>query len=373
MKSPRSSSGTKSSSNSSKRNNSKNNTDSLLRRCSWTRLFMNRNQSSAAGVLLSASSSISTSTSALSSFRYLCSQWPILIVLCIASLDNADKQLLSSSFPILEKVVGWDVSTLGNFTVATNLSYALSLPLWGYCIHKCQSNIMQLQQLLSLACSIWGLATIAIAIVTCQQAVAARATTTTITDSSSLYYWYLQILTRSLNGIALGSILPLSQSLLAEYTPSQLRGQAFGLMSVGEKLAGTIASSSIIYVGVSYWQYVYYVVGVLSICMGVLASRSRYLNKRNPLLKYNNNKQTDTLIQDDDDDEEYNTLLDNNNNNNINTTDQYKNKNNSAEVQLSLRQIIERIIRLPAFMCLGKFCLLFLLLHCLSCLYCHLI
>ena len=50
----------------------------------------------------------------------ICRSFPIIVLIVIASLDNADKQLLSSSFPILEKVIGWNVSTLGNFSIATN-------------------------------------------------------------------------------------------------------------------------------------------------------------------------------------------------------------------------------------------------------------
>jgi hypothetical protein len=50
---------------------------------------------------------------------------PIIVVIVIASLDNADKQLLASSFPIFEKVLSWNVEQLGYFSLVTNLSYAL--------------------------------------------------------------------------------------------------------------------------------------------------------------------------------------------------------------------------------------------------------
>lgn len=53
---------------------------------------------------------------------------PILVLIVIASLDNADKQLLASSFPIFETLLHWNVRELGYFSLATNLSYALSLP-----------------------------------------------------------------------------------------------------------------------------------------------------------------------------------------------------------------------------------------------------
>ena len=76
----------------------------------------------------------------LSDQWFLCSQLPILILIVIASLDNADKQLLASSFPILEKLLRWDIQQLGYFSLCTNLSYALSLPLWGWLIHHRSSS-----------------------------------------------------------------------------------------------------------------------------------------------------------------------------------------------------------------------------------------
>jgi len=36
---------------------------------------------------------------------------------------------------MLEKTLGLHVDTLGYFSLFTNLSYALCLPLWGYLIH----------------------------------------------------------------------------------------------------------------------------------------------------------------------------------------------------------------------------------------------
>jgi hypothetical protein len=53
---------------------------------------------------------------------------PTILLVIIASLDNADKQLLASSFPIFETLLHWNVRELGYFSLATNLSYALSLP-----------------------------------------------------------------------------------------------------------------------------------------------------------------------------------------------------------------------------------------------------
>ena len=60
---------------------------------------------------------------------------PVTVLVVIAALDSGDKALLGASFPMLEKTLGLHVDTLGYFSLFTNLSYALCLPLWGYLIH----------------------------------------------------------------------------------------------------------------------------------------------------------------------------------------------------------------------------------------------
>jgi predicted MFS family arabinose efflux permease len=115
--------------------------------------------------------------------------------------------------------------------------------------------------------------------------------------------------------MALGSILPLSQSLLVEYVPVKFQGQAFGMMGAGEKLAGTLSSAAVVYLGEAHWQYAYYTLGVLSICMGFLARYLSLLGSKNAAtnIPKENEKNSDVL---------------------------------------SLPQIVKRIIRMPAFMCL---------------------
>jgi MFS family permease len=138
------------------------------------------------------------------------------------------------------------------------------------------------------------------------------------TSILSSFLTHLQIGVRAINGAALGSILPLSQSLLAEYVPEHYRGRAFGLMGAGEKLAGTISSASVVYLGETHWQYAYYTLGVLSIAMGILA-RFLSFTARNGI-----------YAQPQQDEEQ---------------------SKKSTEA-LSLKEIVQRIVRLPAFMCL---------------------
>jgi MFS family permease len=290
----------------------------------------------------------------------------VLVLIVIASLDNADKQLLASSFSILERLLNWNVEELGYFSLVTNLSYALSLPFWGWCIHRLTTtttstmtttsttitktsttlkgrheNNNPLFRLLAYACGSWGVATIGIAVVT-------LLSTSASSSSSSSTWFYMQIILRSFNGIALGSIIPLSQSLLVEVTPSHLRGQAFGLLSVGEKLAGAISSSAIVYFAETRWQDVYYCLGVASIGMGMLAlsmgrhsrnNNNKMSSSRTTSKKYDK-KESDLILDE-------TTIEDRGYEGNDQDQQQ-----NQQQRQLPLREIISRIVRLPAFVCL---------------------
>ena len=234
-------------------------------------------------------------------------QIPILVLVVVASLDNADKQLLASSFAVLEETLQLNVEWLGYFSMFTNLSYALSLPMWGYLLHR--YGIQRIHILLSVACASWGMATIGIAM-----------------SGSSIFF---QALFRALVGVALGSILPLSQTLLVEMVHESMRGRAFGWMGLCEKLAGTVAAASIIYLE-DNWQYPYYGLGFLSIVMAVLAWQ--YLNPQTVLLARNTSslksKQHDDDISHKPSDTDY------------------------VESELTLPQIIQRIAKIPAFGCL---------------------
>jgi MFS family permease len=236
--------------------------------------------------------SASTLQSLLTSQRLLCNA-PVLVLVIVASLDNADKQLLASSFAMLERTLHLDVKLLGYFSLITNLSYALSLPFWGYLVHK--YGMARIHILLSAACASWGLATIGIA-----------------AAGSSIVG---QALFRSLNGVALGSILPLSQTLLVELVPVDMRGRAFGFMGLCEKLAGTIAAASIVYL--DDWQHPYYCLGIFSVLMSAMARQQ--LDPRR--IRRLHSKQQDD-------------------------------ENKDSGPELTLKQIVQRIAKIPAFTCL---------------------
>jgi len=193
-------------------------------------------------------------TTPSSSSTILC-KLPILLLVIIAALDSADKALLAASFPMLEKTLGLHVDTLGYFSLFTNLSYALSLPLWGYIIHR--YTIHRSHIILCTSCFLWGVATLSISI------------------SDSIIS---QALFRSLNGAALASIMPLSQMMLTELVVPSHHGRAFGLMGFLEKTAATMSTSAVIWW--EDWRTPYRFVGFMSMCMAVVSRSHLKMGRR---------------------------------------------------------------------------------------------
>lgn len=236
---------------------------------------------------------------------------PIAVLVIISSLDSADKQLLASSFPMLSTTLGLSVETLGYFSLFTNISYALSLPLWGALVHH--YGIGKVHILLAAACVSWGLSTMGIAAV--GHSVAGQA------------------FFRALVGVALGSIMPLSQTLLVEMTPQEMRGRAFGLMLLCEKLAGTLAAAAVVYLDV--WEIPYYVLGVASVMMGYLSWSILSPSRRIPVQIPSTRDYSPT----------FSSLT--------KSSLGFSKKEHPSEVpQLTLRQIIHRIVQMPAFLCM---------------------
>ncbi len=152
----------------------------------------------------------------------------------------------------------FSVDTLGYFSLFTNLSYALSLPFWGWLVHR--YTVQNAHNILCISCFLWGAATLSIA----------RSETV-----------LAQAFFRSINGGALASILPLSQMMLVDLVPSSVRGSAFGLMGFLEKIAATLATSAVIWF--EDWRIPYFVVGSISVLMAVCAKQ--YLRMKTKMKK----------------------------------------------------------------------------------------
>ena len=217
---------------------------------------------------------------------------PLLLLVIIAALDAADKALLAASFPVLERTLHLDVEALGYFSLFTNLSYALSLPFWGWLVHR--YTIHNAHNILSASCLVWGLASLGIA------------ASGDVVSAQAVF--------RSITGAALASILPLTQTLLVELVPAALRGRAFGIMGLMERAAATLAVAAVVWLQ-DDWKTPYVVVGLVSIAMAFL-SRERLRLQQNSI----NSEGDDGKV--------------------------------SEGTIMGLWQIVKRIVRIPAFACL---------------------
>lgn len=114
----------------------------------------------------------------------------LAVVNVAAGLDGCDDQLLPASFRALEADLNLHPSLLGYITLAQTLMLSLFSPIWGFLSDKYSRKWM-----LVFGTALWGVATILLA---------------NINDFAHILFF------RAINGLALGSIGPISQSILAD-------------------------------------------------------------------------------------------------------------------------------------------------------------
>ena len=125
-------------------------------------------------------------------------------VYATGAIDCADAALLPAVFRALEVEMGLSPSTLALLVLAQSVAGALACPIWGYVV---DSGQIERRDLLVLGALWWGLASLLSA---------------AATGFTSL------LLARTLLGVALPLLSPLSQSIIADLFEENQRGQAFG-------------------------------------------------------------------------------------------------------------------------------------------------
>ncbi|CDI76921.1 transmembrane domain-containing protein, putative [Eimeria praecox] len=126
-------------------------------------------------------------------------------------------------------------------------------------------------RLLSLGCAGWG--------------------TVAIFLASSTFFWQFALL-KVLNGVAMASIGPVAQSLIADLFPPTMRGEHFGWLQLflcagcilGAMLGGSLASITVIE-GVKGWRVAFFTAGVLSLFAAALVQVVAKEPRRHPVAK----------------------------------------------------------------------------------------
>nr|CEL69375.1 TPA: transporter, major facilitator family protein [Neospora caninum Liverpool] len=169
----------------------------------------------------------------------------------VSGIEGLDIQLMPASFKILQADFSWALQDLGALVFYQSISQALSGLVWGYLADR-SSRV----RLLATGCCSWGLVSMFLAMGT--------------------QYWQFAVL-KVLNGIAMASIGPVAQSLIADLFPSNMRGEQFGWLQfflcggciVGALIGGSMASLTVV-PGVRGWRVGFFVSGILSVCAGLL-------------------------------------------------------------------------------------------------------
>mmetsp|Transcript_36852 Transcript_36852/g.64921 ORF Transcript_36852/g.64921 Transcript_36852/m.64921 type:complete len:472 (+) Transcript_36852:72-1487(+) len=184
------------------------------------------------------------------------SSWDIsFLLLCLVNaIDGADMALLPSSFRALEADLGLRPSMLACMTMCQGVACAASGPFWASIADHGSSR----KQLIVSATAAWGLAVCSLAL---------------ISD------FPMMVLIRTINGIALGAISPVIQSLVADQARSEERGYHFGLLGFCKTGLGGVITSFVVtsyanasFYGVSGWRVACGAIGILSLMAGVVVA-----------------------------------------------------------------------------------------------------
>ena len=138
-----------------------------------------------------------------------------LVILCaVSSVQGMDNQLLASSFAALERLHGYEPAVLGSLVMGQGLFSALAGPIWASLV---DNGTFSRRALLISGCAGWGVVTMTIPVfVTCFHSA-----------SSATSRWVFFALCCS-NGVALASVSPTLQSIIADAADDQSRGTVFG-------------------------------------------------------------------------------------------------------------------------------------------------
>lgn len=180
--------------------------------------------------------------------RHRASFW-LLYMVCL--VEGADLQLLPSTFRALESEIGLSPTRLAILGMCQALTMSIAAPLWGSLVDGGWSE----KWLLVGGSMAWGTLTLLLA---------------GITD------WYSMLLLRTLNGIALATLTPVSQTIIARGTKPSERGYYFGLcelaMCMGQLLCAVCATtiSNEVVWGYDGWRVAFVFVAIASFILCIM-------------------------------------------------------------------------------------------------------
>lgn len=182
-----------------------------------------------------------------------CSRQHFWLLYLVCLVEGADLQLLPSTFRALEAEVGLSPSRLAVLGMCQALTQSMSAPFWGSLVDSGWSE----KWLLVGGSMSWGILTLLLA---------------GITD------WYSMLVLRMLNGIALATLNPVSQVIIARGTKAVERGYYFGLcefaLCMGQLLCAVFATtiSNDTVWGFDGWRVAFVIIALASLVLALLLS-----------------------------------------------------------------------------------------------------
>lgn len=194
-------------------------------------------------------------------------------MLCLCALiDGADLALLPSSFRALEVDLGFTPGRLAALSVTQGFAVAISGPVWGGLADSGASR----KRLLIAGCSAWGLLLMVLALVS---------------------DFRMIMVLRLLNGVALGMLTPVVQSIVHEEAAEEETGLWFGCIDFSKWTVGMAPSlvlctaiSGHMYRGIQGWRIAFCVVAFASFVVAGVIRFGMHEKPRN----YNGEKQVYT-------------------------------------------------------------------------------
>eukprot|EP00918_Siedleckia_nematoides_P081464 GHVU01178643.1.p1 GENE.GHVU01178643.1~~GHVU01178643.1.p1 ORF type:complete len:581 (+),score=107.00 GHVU01178643.1:323-2065(+) len=165
-----------------------------------------------------------------------------------AGLDGCDDQLLPSSFRALEADLGFYPRSLGQIALTQTLCLSISCPLWGYLADRHSRKLI-----MAVGSFLWGVTTMILAFAN--------------------QFWQVMVL-RAFNGFFLGSIAPVSQSVLSDVIPENRKGLGFGIVQLSSssgRVLGSVITTSVAFLymaNIRGWRWSFMFTGVLSMVLG---------------------------------------------------------------------------------------------------------
>mmetsp|Transcript_31295 Transcript_31295/g.61427 ORF Transcript_31295/g.61427 Transcript_31295/m.61427 type:complete len:460 (+) Transcript_31295:67-1446(+) len=178
----------------------------------------------------------------------------LALVCAICFIEGADMALYGISMRSWEIDFGMNINFLGNLELAGGLTLAISGPIWAL---MADAGIMKRKAMLVMGCTGWGLVTAAVAL--------ARVS-------------YEILFCRILVSCMLCSVMPLTQSVIADISTPANRGRYFALVGTAGttgvivcQLLATAISNKDVY-GIRGWRLSFVAIGSFSILLAGLLS-----------------------------------------------------------------------------------------------------